>query len=81
MEGFCWPHATAIMAERLLVLAGNGQNEVWMNVSRQEIASHNAQRKAQVPSSNSAWRRYFDITIANMAVKHSFPSLLAGVML
>ena len=37
--------------------------------------SHNAQRKAQVPSSNSARQRTldFDITIVNTAVERSFP--------
>ena len=33
-EGFCWPHKTATiaLAERLLALARDGQDETWMNV-------------------------------------------------
>ena len=39
------------------------------------IANHNAQRKTQDPSSNSARRCTldFDITIVNTAVEHFFP--------
>ena len=42
---------------------------------RQEIESHNALIKAQVPSSNSVWWSTldFDITIVNTAVERSFP--------
>ena len=66
------PHKTAIMA-LAHILAGNRQDEVLMSVLV-GIASHNAQRQAQAPSSNNTWRWIldFDITIANTAVECCF---------
>ena len=56
------------LAERSLVLAGNGQDDECIR----RAITH---KKGPSPSSNSAWRRTldFDITIANMAVERSFP--------